>query len=299
MKTAARCSVCLLKLAHTAADAAGASEEKRMKAVRETLKVLAADDFSRVPPAIAGDVLAAISTALETPDPFAAIKAEHDRKAMAVAAAWAPGFLAGAANDDDRLDRALRAALVGNSMDLATMPDDADLARFDKWLAAPYAVDHRGLFRADLADTADVLYLCDNAGEIAFDRYLIEEFLRRGKRVTVSVKGGPAMNDATLDDARLVGLDRLPGSVRLITTGQAFMGVDPKTASAEWRAAFERAGLVLAKGQANLECLHDAGRAVYFLTLIKCTHVSDYYRLPKGSAMLYRGGRENGTPPAF
>jgi damage-control phosphatase, subfamily I len=290
MRTVSDCSVCLLKLAQTAARAMGADEALQMKATRAALEVLVKDDFTRVPPAIAGDLLAAVYAALDNEDPFRAIKAEHNAAARALVEAWAPGYLAEARDDDDRLARAVRAALVGNALDLATLPDDADPANFQQWLKAPWAVYNWDDFRTRLAPAREVLYLCDNAGEIAFDRVLVRELLARGKRVTAAVKSGPALNDATLEDARSVGLD--DGSVRVITTGVAAMGVDPARAGREWIEAFERADLVIAKGQANLESLHDYGREVFFLTLIKCTHVSRYYGLKKGEAMLYRGGRE-------
>ncbi len=300
MNTVSDCSVCLLKLAHTSAGAVHAPEPLRLKAVRAALGVLAQDDFSRVPPAIARDVLAKVNQALDTADPFAALKAEHDDKAASLADEWAPGYLASAADADDRLARAVRAALIGNVLDLATAPDQADPQNVIKRLDTPFAVHHWDEFKQALERSPDVLYLCDNAGEIAFDRVLIRELLDRGKRVTASVKGGPALNDATMSDALRVGLDKLAGPagpLRIITTGQANMGVDEKSASPEWRAEFAGASMVIAKGQANLECLHDCGREVFFITLIKCSHVSRFYGVKKGLAMLYRGGVENGMGP--
>ncbi|HUT55814.1 MAG TPA: ARMT1-like domain-containing protein [bacterium] len=297
MNTVSDCSLCLLKLAHTSAGAVSAPEPLRLKAVRAALGVLASDDFSRIPPAIARDVMARVNQALATADPFAAIKAEHDDKAARLVDEWAPGYLALAADADDRLARAVRAALIGNIMDLATVPDQADPKNVIKHLDTPFAVRHGEEFKQALERAQDVLYLCDNAGEIAFDRVLIQELLERGKRVTASVKAGPALNDATMEDALRVGLDRLTGPsgpLRIITTGQANMGVDRESASAKWREEFAGAGMVIAKGQANLESLHDCGREVFFITLIKCSHVSRFFGVKKGLAMLYRGGVESG-----
>lgn len=297
MRTVSNCALCLLKLAATAADAMAAPEPMRLRAVKAALEALSAADFRRIPPAIAGDVLERVYAALETADPFAAVKAEHDRKALALAQAFAPSYLAAARGPANRLDRAVRLALAGNMIDLATLPGEADPAGFEKWLAVPWAIHDGEAFAAGLERTADVLYLCDNAGEVAFDRVLAQEILDRGKRVTVAVKGGPALNDATLTDARAVGLDKLGGPggpLALITTGGATMGVDLGRASAEFLAAFRSAGMVIAKGQANLESLHDAGRDIFFLTLVKCAHVSRHYGVDKGRALLYQGGRESG-----
>jgi len=295
IKAVSDCSLCLLKLALTSADAAGAPEELRLAAVRAALAALAEDDFSRQPPAIARAVLDRVYPALGNPDPFARIKSDHNRKALELSDRWAPDYLAAAADADDRLERALRTALVGNGMDPATLPDNSDPASFESWLKVPWSIFDFAAFKDGIAPGRSLLYLCDNAGEIAFDRFLIRELLERGLKVTVSVKDGPALNDATLEDALEVGLDWVEGGggrARLISTGQATMGVDLPDAAPEWLEAFHGADLVLAKGQANLESLHDSGREVFFLTLVKCTHVARYYDLKKGSALFLRSGRE-------
>ena len=295
METVADCALCLLKLAHTSASAAGASEPARLAAVKAALDVLARDDFSRIPPAIARDVLEAVNDRLETDDPFREMKSEHNTKARALAAEWAPGYIGMTSGNENRLARTLRVALVGNGLDLATLPDEADPANFRKWIDVPWAINHFDDFCSKLAGSSKVLYLCDNAGEIAFDSYLIRELAGRGKQVTVSVKGGPALNDAERRDAAEAGINELIEegmSVELIDTGQANMGVDLSSTGPEWTESFNTAELILAKGQANLESLHNAGREIFFLTLIKCSHVAKYYGLPKGAAMFYRGGIE-------
>ncbi len=301
MKAVSDCALCLLKLAHTAADAAGASEKDRLSGVKAALEVLANDDFSRIPPAIARDILEAVSVELDNPDPFSEIKSKHNQRAMELVEEWAPDFLKEAEEGDERLAMAVRVSLAGNGMDLATVPEDAEPDRFRKWVEAPWTVRHFDALKADLDSFKNVLFLCDNAGEVAFDKVLLEALLERGVDVTVSVKSGPALNDATMDDAYEVGLDKLSvngRSLNLITTGQATMGVDLDNASAEFKDAFRNAGVVVGKGQANLESLHDCGRPVYFITLVKCGHVSKYYGIAKGSAMLYRGGVESGVAEA-
>jgi len=291
------CSVCLLKLAHTASDAVSADEPLRMDAVKAALRVLASDDFTRIPPAIARDVLEEVYSVLGTDDPFAEIKARHNQRAMDLVEQWGQGFLDEAKDEEERLERAVRVALVGNVMDLATFPGRADPELFREWINVPWEIYDWREFKAALDQTRDVLYLLDNAGEVAFDRVLVQGLLDRGRKVILSVKAGPALNDATIEDAIAVGLDRLEGpagQVRVITTGQVTMGVDLASASGEWLEAFQNAGMVIAKGQANLESLHDCGRSVFFITLVKCSHVARYYGLAKGSAMLYKGGLESG-----
>ena len=116
-----------------------------------------------------------------------------------------------------------------------------------------------------------------------------------GKAVAVAVKSGPALNDALMADAREVGLDRIAG-VHLLETGQAMMGVDVASASREFKAAFRKADLVLAKGQANFECLAGKGGKIFLLTLIKCQALEEALGLKKGSAIF--ASAESRLPPS-
>jgi damage-control phosphatase, subfamily I len=294
MKTISNCAVCLLKIAQTASDAAGASEENRIKATEAALKILAKEDFSRIPPVIAMEILAAVHEVLGIDDPFFDIKKEHDEKALKIVESWAPKFLEGIEDPDEILEKSIRAALVGNGMDLATIPEGSDPENFSKWLSAPWSIFDFEDLKSSLDKAKTIFYLCDNAGEVAFDRVLLGELLARGKKVTASVKGGPALNDATMDDAVRVGLPDMEGpggKLKVITTGIPVMGADLENCSDEWKHSFYKSDLVLAKGQANLECLHDCSRDVFFITLMKCTHVSKFYGVSKGSAILYKGGK--------
>ena len=65
-----------------------------------------------------------------------------------------------------------------------------------------------------MAKAQSILYLADNAGEIVFDRLLIEQL--SPERVTLVVRGGPIINDATIADVQAVGLDMI---VKVIDNG--------------------------------------------------------------------------------
>ena len=98
-----------------------------------------------------------------------------------------------------------------------------------------------------------MLYLADNAGETVFDRVLVEAL---GVPVEYAVKGGPVLNDATREDAAAAGI---PGCATVVDTGSDAPGTTPALCSAEFRARYAAAPLVIAKGQANYETLGDAG----------------------------------------
>ena len=71
-----------------------------------------------------------------------------------------------------------------------------------------------------MAQCDGFVFLLDNAGEIVFDKILIEELIAYAN-VTAVVKAGPIINGALLEDAEQVGLD---GICEVIDNGGAFVG---------------------------------------------------------------------------
>ena len=137
---------------------------------------------------------------------------------------------------------------------------------------------------ADAADRArDILYLADNAGEIVFDRLLIEQ-LPPG-RVTVAVKGGPVLNDATRSDAAVAGLNEL---AEVIDNGSDAPGTLLGDCSHSFRERFDRADLVIAKGQGNYETLSDARKDVFFLLKAKCPVIAHHLGCDVGRTVVQR-----------
>jgi uncharacterized protein with ATP-grasp and redox domains len=116
-----------------------------------------------------------------------------------------------------------------------------------------------------------ILYLGDNAGEIVFDKVLIESLPYRDK-ITYVVRGEPVLNDVTMHDAEEVGLC---GLVEVIDNGSDAPGTILEDCSPEFRGRFAAADLVVSKGQGNYESLSCVPhRQVCFLFLMKCAAVA-------------------------
>lgn len=56
-----------------------------------------------------------------------------------------------------------------------------------------------------------MLYLCDNCGEIVLDKLLILQLQKHFPhlQITVMVRGGEVLNDATMRDVRQIHLDEV------------------------------------------------------------------------------------------
>jgi damage-control phosphatase, subfamily I len=136
-----------------------------------------------------------------------------------------------------------------------------------------------------------VVYLSDNCGEIVFDRLLIQFLKNRGSHVTLAVKEAPILNDATLDDARSLGLDRI-ADLLTTTGGGAEIGICMENIPDDLRDAIDRCTIIISKGMANFESLSEMHGLppVAYLMAAKCQPVADEAGVPVGSkiAMLRR-----------
>jgi hypothetical protein len=185
------------------------------------------------------------------------------------------------------LETAVRLAIAGNVIDFgiysslgeADVVDAIDSALVDGWDA-----DCLEALAQAVNDAREILYLGDNAGEIVFDRLLIEE-LPRGK-VTFAVKGSPVINDATMEDAERVGLSSL---VEVIDNGSDAPGTIVEDCSAEFRGRFERSDLIIAKGQGNYESLSGVDKDVFFILKAKCPVIARDLGCDIGQMILRRG----------
>jgi len=140
-------------------------------------------------------------------------------------------------------------------------------------------------FLEKLTKAKSILYIADNCGEIVFDKIFIEEILAKfpDKNITVAVRSGPIINDATEIEAKEIGLDKI---CRVITTGIQAPGVILDMASEEFSEAYYKSDLVIAKGQGNFEAMSETGREVFFLFIAKCEVVADVINCPIGHILL-------------
>ena len=210
-------------------------------------------------------------------DPYRQVKAGH----TAAAVKLYPQLKALVKEAEDPLRMALYIAITGNIIDLATSAEINVRAEVEKILRKKLTVDHYAHFRQDVEQARAILYLGDNAGEVVFDRVLVEEL--GPERVIYVVKGRPTLNDATLEDAIAAGMDEV---CRVITTGDDSVGVEFDRASPEFLQVYAEADLVLSKGQANFESLSAVDKEVYFLLQAKCTAVPQELKVPRWSLIL-------------
>ncbi len=165
----------------------------------------------------------------------------------------------------------LQMAILGNYLDFSALQGQISFEKLEEMCrsALKMELDREILerFRADLSKAKTLLYITDNAGEIGLDR-ICAQLLSKAYpdlQITFCVRGAPALNDATREDAAIVGIP-----FPVIDNGNDIPGTDLEAISPEARAALESADVVLSKGMANVETLYGCGYNIYYAFLVKC-----------------------------
>jgi uncharacterized protein with ATP-grasp and redox domains len=178
----------------------------------------------------------------------------------------------------NQFETALRLAIAGNIIDYG-IGNHFDLqGTIDKVLSSDFAVDDSLELKQALSESKTVLYLGDNCGEMVFDKLFIETIMH--PNLIYAVRGAPVINDATLDDAKYVGMDIVAD---IISNGYDAPSTILEHCSAEFMEAFDRADVIISKGQGNLEGLMGkTTKDVYFLLMVKCEVIADALGVKKG-----------------
>lgn len=279
MQTYLDCYPCFVRQALDAARMAGADEAATLKIVQRTLALLQDVPPDATPPEIGDRVHRLVRAIAGDGDPCRAVKDEATREALALY----PRLKALIADASDSLERAVRVAIAGNIIDFGP-GNSYDLeTAVAEILERPLALDDLDALRDALQAADTLLYLGDNAGETVFDRALIETL---ELDVVYAVKGGPVLNDATLEDARAAGLE---GAAELVSTGSNAPGTILARTSDEFRRRFVEAEIIIAKGQANYETLSPGDRRIFFLLKAKCPVIARDLGVEAGDLVVKQG----------
>lgn len=191
-------------------------------------------------------------------------------------------------NAEDPLLLGLQYAMVGNYIDFGAMKkvDEAELSKLlDNASANVLPQAEYETLRKELSCAKNLVYLTDNCGEIVLDKLLIKVLkkLYPNLSVTAIVKGGNVLNDATMEDARQVGLTQL---IPVIHNGNDIAGTWLDATPYHVRKILDEADIVLSKGQANYETLRYCGKNIYYLFLCKCEMFAKEFGVEKFTGML-------------
>lgn len=273
------CVDCLIRQAAEAIEMATQDTSLKEELLKDILKEIAGSDWAVVPAIISRKIQRMIKEKTGSSDPYLALKHKMNRKALDTV----PIIRQMAAKQSDPMEAFVRMAILGNLFDAGSKtrlaPEDLN-AKIDSFMKIPLFGSVQDLINA-VKNADKIIYLADNAGEIIFDRLLIESF-KRGK-ITFAVRGFPVINDATIEDAFTAGI---PEVADLIDNGSDAPGTILNECSKKFLDHFNSADLVIAKGQGNYESLVGTEKDIFFLLSVKCQVVSEEIGVPVGSLVI-------------
>jgi damage-control phosphatase, subfamily I len=288
---AVECHPCVLNQARSAARFAELTAEQTERVIAVAEQGL---KRSRTIPLLVQHIVRSVADAImrekdETPD--FDIYAEVKERSNLLSLEHVERFQGLMAASESPLETGLQIAAAGNIIDFgAKSHGSLDLDReLESLLETPFAHYDIEPFERALATASTLLYICDNSGEIVFDTLFVKELQREYPtlRVVAALRDKPIINDATLEDARAVGLDRL---VTVISSGSVYPGTILPETTEEFQELFASADVMLAKGQGNFETLLPvADSRLFFLLRIKCEYMASLSGVEKDNLVLMQG----------
>ena len=188
---------------------------------------------------------------------------------------------------EDPLAKSLMFARIGNYIDFGAM-NHVDQEEFFKLFEdSQMREDDEKTYKAFVKEcekASNFLLVCDNCGEIVLDKLMIEQLIKRfpGLKVKALVRGAEVLNDATEEDAKYVGLDKVAD---IVSNGDAIPGTVYNMLPKEAKKAIDEADVILAKGQGNYESMSDQGRHVFYEFLCKCDLFTGRFNVPRLTGM--------------
>jgi uncharacterized protein with ATP-grasp and redox domains len=282
MKTYLDCLPCLISQALRAARAATDNEEIQRQVINAVAGMIPEFSLGLKPPEIAQQGYRLIRQITGNNDPFHQAKVEANHTALAL---W-PQMKQLVEQSADQLFTACRLAILANSIDFGPNFEHGGIEAVIEEAATcsiPLSVNDYDQFWNSINSSRSLLYLGDNAGEIVFDRLLIEEIHRvRELETCFVVREKPVINDITVDDALAVGMNRV---ARIVSSGSDAPATILSQCSAEVQQLYHSADIIIAKGQGNYESLENEPGNIFFLLRAKCPLVAERFGVSVGDCV--------------
>lgn len=284
LKVGARCGYCLIHRGYNIIKRSTDDPKKQIQAMTELIRMMGEDFMAdAVPSYIGAERDRIIKRVTDCPDAYVEMK--QDANIIALDMLPRLRELINEVPENERFRRACLVSCLGNVIEYDVPDHNNDIDDALKLLDDGFYVDDTDELKALLGDGVHVLFLTDNAGEIVFDRLIVQELHRIGCIVTVAVKGGPSLNDALIEDAVASGMTAEADDV--ITTGSDCIGIQIDNSSEEFREFFYGADIIIAKGMANWETLTEvpAPAPLLYLLRTKCEPVANAVGVPLNSSV--------------
>ncbi|WP_409199853.1 damage-control phosphatase ARMT1 family protein [Methanobrevibacter sp. DSM 116169] len=271
MKVYYECAPCFLRQAKEAMDLACDDEDLKIKLMENVFEFLAKNYNENASSNKTGSQIhKMIKEETGCTDPYIKEKKIGNK----IALKYLP-MVEDLLNNNDSLENHVKIAILGNLLDFGAFELNTDIEKLIMpGLNKDLAINNTEQLEKDLKKHKNLLYLLDNTGEIVFDKLLLDKIKEYDINITLAVKEKPILNDACLEDAIEVGLDKYG---KIVSIGTDTVGVVYSEISDEFREIFDNADFIISKGLGNYEGLTEVdlkGKDVYFLLCVKCSAIA-------------------------
>lgn len=278
MKIQEKCIPCVVNQAIRVGDMVGLSEKDGL--LREVFAYLSRVDFkSSCTPELIGEIFSLLKKETGNDDPYQQTRERYNRLFLE----QLPLLEQAVSRSQQPFLQSIRYAIIGNIIDFnpiheLTLPDIEGY--FVKLQEEALEIDDSGLLMSEIGRADTLLYLGDNCGEICLDKILVKKIKERNPacRIFFATRGAPVVNDSVEKDAYAVGMDAY---AEIISNGDRSLGTVLRRTSKQFQEVYRKADIVIAKGQANYECLSNEKKNIFFLLMTKCRVIAEDIGVPE------------------
>jgi hypothetical protein len=277
MRTYLDCIPCFYRQALDAARIAGTDELIQKKIIDELSQLIPNFSLETAPSEMGRAIYGLVGKISGVKDPFKEIKENSNKFALKLY----PKLKQEINNSEDRLLTAVKLSIIGNIIDYGAKNSLNVVEEIDHLFQGNFIINNKNnsttfkynQFKESLNKINTIIYLADNAGEVVFDRLLIEELVEGlGKQVIYVVRGKPIINDALIEDAIFCGINKV---AKITSSGSDAPGTIMKYCSPEFIELYQDAELIISKGQGNYESLSEEDKSIFFLFRAKCPVIAE------------------------
>ena len=270
MKASLDCMFCMIKRNDEIYSQYEDNEDKRIAFMKTVMSIISKSSPSDSAPLISTKVVRALSKITDINDHYI----EEKNHSNDLILKMEKEILQNIDKADDKLISAIQYSLAGNYIDFGAMSnisDDSLKIIIDKAHEFIINEDIAYRFKSDLQNAKSLVYLTDNAGEIVFDKMLIQTIMVHYPDIKINaiVRGYPIYNDATIQDAISVGLTDF---VDVCDNGFDAPGTVLTHINKKSRDLIDNADLIISKGMGNFETLYGCKKNIYYSFLCKCVY---------------------------
>ncbi len=253
-----------------------------LNAQKQLMEFIIKKDIKNITSPLVGKYLYnLIGNMLDESDPYAKLKIESNHLALK----FYKEIKEIVQNSQDPILEALVISALGNTIDFASQHKIDFVNDLTQFSPKDLIINDYPEFIKSLKNKDRLVILLDNAGEIVFDKILIEVLLEHYPYLNIicAVRSAPIINDATIKDAEYIGLSNL---VKIIESSPA-PGIDFSDISKELTIYLNSEdGMILSKGQGNFETLYGVdipNKDVFYLLKAKCNLMERIFGVKVGS----------------